>query len=49
MSDRMFNMLIRVILNRVRLGEDIDTVLDSYKNLTEDDKAKLRMVVLALK
>lgn len=49
MSDKVFNMLVRVVLNRVRLGEDIDEVLDSYKSLGEEEKSKIKTVVLALK
>lgn len=48
MSERVFNMLVRVVLSRVRAGESIDEVINSY-NISDPDKAKLKTVVLALR
>ena len=48
MTDKIFNMLVRVVLSRVRAGENIDEVINSY-NISDSDKAKLKTVVLALR
>lgn len=48
MNDKVFNMLVRVVLSRIRNGENLEDVVNSY-NLSESDKSKLKSIVLALK
>ena len=47
MKSYMFNILVRVIVRRVKQGEDLQEVLDSYLNISKEDKVKIHNAVLA--
>lgn len=47
MTDAMFNILVRVIVRRVKAGEDLTTVIASY-NVDEETRHKLVNAVTIL-
>ena len=46
MSASMLRIYIRVIERRMKLGEDLEEILDSYPNLSEEDKEQIREAIL---
>ena len=46
MKQYMFNILVRVIVKRVKNGEDLQEILNSYSNLSGEDKVKIQNAVL---
>ena len=47
MKSYLFNILVRVIIKRVRQGEDLQEVLNSYPNIQGEDRVKVYNTVLA--
>ena len=45
MSASMLRIYIRVIERRIKLGEDLEEILDSYSNLSEEDKEQIREAI----
>lgn len=45
MSASMLRIYLRVIERRMKLGEDLEDVLDSYPNLSEEDKEQIREAI----
>lgn len=45
MSASMLRIYLRVIDRRMKLGEDLEDILDSYPNLSEEDKEQIREVI----
>lgn len=46
MSASMLRIYVRVIERRMKLGEDLEEILDSYPNLSEEDKQQIREAIL---
>ena len=46
MSASILRIYIRVIERRMKLGEDLEDILDSYPNLTEEDKEQIREAIV---
>ena len=46
MSASMLKIYLRVIERRMKLGEDLEDILDSYPNLSEEDKEQIREAIL---
>ena len=46
MSASMLRIYIRVIERRMKLGEDLEEMLDSYPNLSEEDKEQIREAIV---
>jgi len=46
MSASMLRIYIRVIERRMKLGEDLEEILDSYPNLSEEDKEQIREAIV---
>lgn len=46
MTKSALRLFVRVVERRMKLGEDLEDILDSYPNLTEDDKEQIREAVL---
>ena len=46
MSASMLRIYLRVIERRMKLGEDLEDILDSYPNLNEEDKEQIREAIL---
>lgn len=46
MSASMLRIYLRVIERRMKLGEDLEDILDSYPNLSEEDKEQIREAIL---
>ena len=46
MSVSMLRIYIRVIERRMKLGEDLEEILDSYPNLSEEDKEQIREAIV---
>lgn len=46
MSASMLRIYIRVIERRMKLGEDLEEILDSYPNLSEEDKEQIRGAIV---
>lgn len=42
MSNAVFKIFIRVIERRLGEGEDLEEILSSYSNLSEDEKKTIR-------
>lgn len=42
MSNAVFKIFIRVIERRLSEGEDLEEILSSYNNLSEDEKNTIR-------
>lgn len=45
MTKTLLHIYVRVILRRVRGGEDLEEVLNSYTALTEEDKEEIRFLI----
>lgn len=45
MSTSMLRIYLRVIERRMKLGEDLEDILDSYPNLSEEDKEQIREAI----
>ena len=45
-SNAMFHILVRVITKRVKDGENLQDVLDSYPTLDEETKIKIANAVI---
>lgn len=45
MSASMLRIYLRVIERRMKLGEDLEDILDSYSNLSEEDKEQIREAI----
>lgn len=45
MSASMLRIYLRVIERRMKLGEDLEDILDSYPNLSEEDKEQIREAI----
>ena len=46
MSTSMLRIYVRVIERRIKLGEDLEEILDSYPNLSEEDKEQIREAIV---
>lgn len=46
MSASMLRIYVRVIERRMKLGETLDEILDSYPNLSEEDKEQIREAIV---
>lgn len=46
MSASMLRIYLRVIERRIKLGEDLEDILDSYPNLSEEDKEQIREAIM---
>jgi len=46
MSASMLRIYIRVIERRMKLGEDLEEILDNYSNLSEEDKEQIREAIV---
>lgn len=46
MSASMLRIYVRVIERRMKLGEDLEEILDSYPNLSEEDKEQIREAIV---
>lgn len=46
MSASMLRIYVRVIERRMKLGETLDEILDSYPNLSEEDKEQIREAIM---
>lgn len=46
MTKSALRLFIRVVERRMKLGEDLEDILDSYPNLTEEDKEQIREAIL---
>lgn len=46
MSGSMLRIYLRVIERRMKLGEDLEEILESYPNLSEEDKEQIREAIL---
>ena len=46
MTKSALRLFLRVVERRMKLGEDLEDILDSYPNLTEDDKEQIREAIL---
>lgn len=46
MSASMLRIYIRVIERRMKLGEDLEEILDSYPNLSNGDKEQIREAIV---
>lgn len=46
MSASMLRIYLRVIERRMKLGEDLEDILDSYPNLSEEDKEQIREAIM---
>lgn len=46
MTKSALRLFVRVVERRMKLGEDLEDILDSYPNLTEDDKEQIREAIL---
>lgn len=46
MSASMLRIYLRVIERRMKLGEDLEDILDSYPNLSEEDKEQIREAII---
>ena len=42
----MLRIYLRVIERRMKLGEDLEEILESYPNLSEEDKEQIREAIL---
>ena len=45
MSNSALRIFIRVVERRMKLGEDLEDILDSYPALSEEDKEQIREAV----
>jgi uncharacterized protein (DUF433 family) len=45
MSNSALRIFIRVVERRIKLGEDLEDILASYPNLTEEEKDQIREAV----
>ena len=45
MSNSALRIFVRVVERRMKLGEDLEDILDSYPALTEEDKEQIREAV----
>ena len=45
MSASMLRIYVRVVKRRMKAGETLEEILDSYPNLTEEDKEQIREAV----
>ena len=45
MSNSALRIFIRVVERRIKLGEDLEDILDSYPALSEEDKEQIREAV----
>lgn len=45
MSASMLRIYLRVIERRMKLGENLEDILDSYPNLSEEDKEQIREAI----
>ena len=46
MTKSALRLFVRVVERRMKLGEDLEDILDSYPNLTEEDKEQIREAIL---
>ena len=46
MTKSALRLFVRVVERRMKLGEDLEDILDSYPNLTEDDKEQIREAIV---
>ena len=46
MSGSMLRIYLRVIERRLKLGEDLEEILESYPNLSEEEKEQIRDAIL---
>lgn len=45
MSNSALRIFLRVIERRMKLGETLDEILDSYPTLSEEDKQQIREAI----
>lgn len=45
MSNSALRIFVRVVERRMKLGEDLEDILDSYPALSEEDKEQIREAV----
>ena len=45
MSNSALRIFVRVVERRMKLGEDLEDILNSYPALTEEDKEQIREAV----
>ena len=45
MSKSALRIFVRVVERRMKLGEDLEDILDSYPALSEEDKEQIREAV----
>lgn len=45
MSNSALRIFVRVVERRMKLGEDLEYILDSYPALSEEDKEQIREAV----
>lgn len=45
MSNSALRIFIRVVERRMKLGEDLEDILESYPSLTEEEKDQIREAV----
>lgn len=46
MSASMLRIYVRVIERRMKLGEDLEEIFESYPNLSEEDKEQIKEAIL---
>lgn len=45
MSNAMLNIYVRVVKNRIKEVEDLETILSDYTKLSEEEKEQIRIKI----
>lgn len=46
MSEATLRIIIRVVKRKYEAGEDIDTILNEYPKLTDEERSRIKMEVI---